>query len=205
MLELSRQHWFGDQTALEALVRFSDEELKHQAMFRRLEEMIGRGMPAGYRLVADPNDIAAVVLGKSTWSVLALTCHIELFTQTHYKQSIAPDPELSPLFKDVFLFHWKEESQHAIVDELEWLRADAALGPAARNAAADDFIALVAAVDGLLQAQAAAGVDYFQQVSAAHFTAGEFQRLRAGVMDAYRWPATGAPARAACRTAIPAR
>src|SRR5262249_21133864 len=29
VLELSHDYWFGDQTALEALVRFSDEELKH--------------------------------------------------------------------------------------------------------------------------------------------------------------------------------
>jgi hypothetical protein len=187
VLELSREHWFGDQTALEALVRFSDEELKHQLMFRRLEEMIGRGMPDGYRLVARPNEIAAVVLGKSTWSVLALTCHIELFTQTHYKQSIAPDPDLSPLYKDVFLFHWKEESQHAIVDELEWRRADAALGPAARDAAVDDFISLVGAVDGLLQAQAAADVDYFRQIAPERFSPDEIQRLGAGVLAAYRW------------------
>src|SRR5688572_22419100 len=30
ILEVSRDHWLNDQTALEALVRFSDEELKHQ-------------------------------------------------------------------------------------------------------------------------------------------------------------------------------
>ena len=30
MLEVSRDHWLGDQIALEALVRFTDEELKHQ-------------------------------------------------------------------------------------------------------------------------------------------------------------------------------
>ena len=30
----SEDHWFGNQVALEALVRFSDEELKHQALFR---------------------------------------------------------------------------------------------------------------------------------------------------------------------------
>ena len=34
VLELSEDHWFGNQVALEALVRFSDEELKHQALFR---------------------------------------------------------------------------------------------------------------------------------------------------------------------------
>jgi len=30
VLETTRDHWLGDQTALEALIRFSDEELKHQ-------------------------------------------------------------------------------------------------------------------------------------------------------------------------------
>jgi hypothetical protein len=44
---------------------------------------------------------------------------IELFTQSQYCESIREDADLSELFKDVFLFHWKEESQHAILDELE--------------------------------------------------------------------------------------
>ena len=48
VLELSGQHWLGDQVALEALVRFSDEELKHQELFRRIEVMLERDMPAGY-------------------------------------------------------------------------------------------------------------------------------------------------------------
>jgi hypothetical protein len=37
VLELSRDHWLGDQLALEALVRFGDEELNHQALFRHVE------------------------------------------------------------------------------------------------------------------------------------------------------------------------
>jgi hypothetical protein len=191
MLELSRDHWFGDQTALEAMVRFSDEELKHQAMFRRIEQMIAPGMPAGYQLIPKPNDVAAFVLGKSTWAVLALTCHIELFTLVHYRESIAPAPALSPLYKDVFLYHWKEESQHAIIDELEWLRIDATLTPAARDAAVDDLIALVAGVDGILQAQSAADVDYFLDVarraSGDSLGAADVERLRAHVLGAYRW------------------
>ena len=59
MLEVSRDHWLGDQVALEALVRFTDEELKHQELFRRIEAMIADGMPAGYRFVPQPNDVAA--------------------------------------------------------------------------------------------------------------------------------------------------
>ncbi|MDX1557188.1 MAG: hypothetical protein R3212_14255, partial [Xanthomonadales bacterium] len=120
ILEVSQRHVLGDQVALEALIRFSDEELKHQELFRRIDELCARGMPDGYEVVADPNEVAQVVLGKSTWAVLGLTCHIELFTQLHYRESIQPSDQLSPLYKDVFLYHWKEESQHAILDELEW-------------------------------------------------------------------------------------
>ncbi len=88
--------------------------------------MIAAGMPAGYRFVPQPNDVAAAVLGSSTWAVLALTCHIELFTQAHYRASIEPDAELSDRCgRTCSCFHWREESQHAILDELEWLREDA--------------------------------------------------------------------------------
>jgi hypothetical protein len=187
VLELSRAYWLGDQRALEALVRFSDEELKHQEMFRRIEEMLGEGMPTGYQFSLDADGVATTVLGRSTWAVLALTCHIELFTQAHYRASIAPEPELSPLFKDVFLFHWREESQHAILDELEWRRVDADLTPGERDRAVDDFIALVGAIDGLLQVQSAADVAYFLRASANRYDATQVDRLGAAVLRAYRW------------------
>ena len=83
MLEISRDHWLGDQTALEALVRFGDEELKHQELFRRIEAMIGETMPPGYSFDWNPNDVASAVLAASSWAVLGLTLHIELFTQSH--------------------------------------------------------------------------------------------------------------------------
>jgi hypothetical protein len=187
ILEVSRDHSLGDQNALEALVRFTDEELKHQELFRRIETMIGAGMPAGYSFLPRPNDVASVVLSGSTWSVLALTCLIELFTQAHYRASIEPDSELSPLFKDVFLFHWKEESQHAILDELEWVRENAKLTPEARDAAVGDLIALVGAVDGILQAQSAADTHYFVEVCGRPMTAVEVQAVKGTVLAAYRW------------------
>jgi hypothetical protein len=184
---VSREHWLGDQVALEALVRFTDEELKHQEMFRRLEKMAGEGMPAGYQFLPQPNDVAQAVLGASTWAVLGLTLDIELFTQLHYRESIHPDTDLSDLWKDVFLFHWKEESQHAVMDEMEWLRENEKLTPAQRDAAVDDLIGLVGAVDGILQAQSKADADYFLMTAGRAFTSEEAAAIRATFLRAYRW------------------
>jgi hypothetical protein len=188
MLEVSREHWFGDQTALEAIIRFTDEELKHQELFRRVECLVAAGMPDGYRFDVSPNDVAAFVLGKGTWAVLALTCHIELFSQAHYRESIDPASGLSDLFRDIFLFHWKEESQHAIIDELEWRREDAKLASKeARDTAVGELIELVGGLDGILQAQAAADADYFAFASGAPVARERRATIAATILKAYRW------------------
>ena len=187
ILEVSRDHWLGDKTALEALVRFTDEELKHQELFRRLETMMAAGMPAGYRFAPEPNEVAGAVLGRSTWAVLALTCLIELFTQAHYRSSIAPDDELSELWKDVFLFHWKEESQHAILADDDWVRATARLNRRQRDRGVDDFIALAGAVDGILQLQSAADAEYFLGNCTRYFDPVQRAAVGTAFLQAYRW------------------
>jgi hypothetical protein len=185
--QLSHDHALGDQTAFEALVRMTDEELKHQALFRRLEAMADEQMPAGYEFKPQPNDVADAVLSKGTWGVMALTLHIEIFTLVHYRSSIDPDTELSDLWKDVFLFHWKEESQHAILDELEWRRVHAALGEPGREQGVTDLIALVSAVDHLVQVQARADADYF--IATAGRALSDFEQAAIGelLLKAYRW------------------
>jgi len=191
VLELGQDHTLGDQAALEALVRFSDEELKHQELFRRVEELAAAGMPAGYRFLPQPNEVARVVLERSTWAVLGLTCHIELFTLAHYKRSIEHDPVVSPLFKDVLLHHWKEESQHAVLDELEWRRIDASASAEERSAGVTDLIALVGAVDGILQLQAAADADYFLSHLERPLTESERSRVSQTFLRAYRYQYIG--------------
>jgi hypothetical protein len=187
MLDLARTHAFGNQLALEALVRFSNDEIKHQELFRRIETMIGAQLPAGYRQIAEPNDVARAVLAASTWAVLALTCHIELFVQAHYAESIAPREELCPLFKDVFKYHWKDESQHVLVDELEWREEHSRLSPPEREQAVNDLIALVAAVDGILQAQSASDADYFIGNVSRALSSEETMQIKRSLLSAYRW------------------
>ena len=186
LLECTRDHWLGSQIALESIVRFSDEELKHQTLFLRIEPMMAEGMPDGYTFLPDPNAVAKAVLNNSTWAVMGLILEIELFTQEHYKQSIEPDNNLSELFKDIFLFHWKEETSHAMIDELEWERENNKISAEERDQAVDELIALVADVDGILQIQSNADVDYFLKVSDHSCTEGEIGNLRAGFLKAYR-------------------
>ncbi len=187
MLDQGRTHSLGDQHALEALLRFSNEELKHQELFRRIETMLAPRMAEGYRQIADPNDVARAVLAARGWAVLALTCHIELFVQAHYAESIAPRAELCPLFRDVFQFHWRDECQHVVLDELEWKREHARSSLEEIDAAVDDLIGLVGAVDGLLLSQAAADAEYFVRQLERPCEASERERIFATLRAAYRW------------------
>jgi len=187
MLDQGRHHALQNQSAFEGLVRFSNEEIKHQELFRRMEQMMEAVMPPGYRQVADPSEVARSVLASSTWSVLALTCHIELFVQSHYEQSIQPQEDICPVFKDVFKYHWKDECQHVMLDELEWTAEHATLDPAQRDQAVDDLICLVGAVDGLLQAQSKADAGYFLLNVSRPLQAQEAGQLEAAVLHAYRW------------------
>jgi hypothetical protein len=186
-LELASRQGLGDQMTLEGLVRFSDEELKHQELFRRIECAIAARMPGGYALIADPTEFARAVLSRSNWSVLALTCHIELFTQVHYRESIERDEDLSDLYRDVFRFHWLEECQHAVMDEIEWCREDRELSAGERDRAVYDLISLVTMLDEMLQAQSAADAGYFMRLCERTFTPEEQQAIRDAVLRAYRW------------------
>jgi len=94
---------------------------------------------------------------------------------------------LSELFKDVCLYHWKEESQHAILDELELVRIDAELTAEDRDRAVDELIQLVAAVDGILKAQASADAGYFVVTCGRSVDGTEARTIEAAFLKAYRW------------------
>jgi hypothetical protein len=78
-------------------------------------------------------------------------------------------------------------TEHARIDELEWIRENASMPPEDRDRAVDDMIGLVMAVDGIVRAQAAADVDYFLKVAGAAFFEENIARLHAGVLAAHRW------------------
>jgi hypothetical protein len=183
VLELS--HSPGTRVALEALMRLG-AALEQQEMFRRIERMAAAGMAEGYAFSPEADAVASVVLGKSMWAVLALICHIELFVLAHHRESIDLDPNLSARCKDVFLDHWHEESKHAVLAELEWMRENARVTVEQRERAIDELIDLLAAVHVILQRQSQLDADYFLRICWRTFGRDQAERIRAGMLDAYR-------------------
>jgi hypothetical protein len=186
VLELGRAHCLVDQVALAALLQFVQEELKHQELFRRLEKLADLALPAGYTMTTDPDASATAMLRKSTWGVLALTCFVEIYTQAHYVHSIRDESELSPLFKDVFHYHWIEEAQHAALDEIEWQRAHDTLTPDQIDAGVTDLIELVRMLDRILQAQASADGEYFCSCDGIYLDRLQCNAVKALLLKAYR-------------------
>lgn len=193
-LDLGQAHGLRDGAAFEALVRLADEALKHRTLFARLEAMAAGRMPGGYVFRPRPLHVARSVRTKSTWAVLALLLELTLATQAHHRASVDPAPELSPVWRDVFLFHWKEGSQHAILHELEWRRADAPLDDEARDRGVGDLVALMEAMDRLCALQARADAAYFVAHAATTLTALQAAAVADTMHKAYRgqYVATGA-------------
>jgi hypothetical protein len=74
-----------------------------------------------------------------------------------------------------------------VLDELEFLREDARLTAAERDAAVADLIDLVGAVDGILQAQARADASYFESIADQRYDDAQRSAIGALLLKAYRW------------------
>ena len=92
-------------------------------------------------------------------------------------------------------------SQHAILDELEWIREDAKLAPVERDQAVTDLIELVGAVDGILQVQADADAALFMRVCGRTLAATEATQLKEGLLKA----SGGSTSSQGCRNRISPR
>jgi hypothetical protein len=129
--------------------------------------------------------------------VLGLTLDVELFSRAHTARASTLRPELSGCGKRL-LFHWKEESQHAILDELGW-RSEHARRSAAEREQGERPDRAVGAVDGIVRVQAEADAEYFiANAGRALSAAGQASVHDVVLKDIAGSTATGAQERA-CR------
>ena len=122
MLTLSsvNKYLHTDSSAFSAMLRFTEEEAKHQRMFILMKEILAKGL--GFQPAEIPNhkEVAQTICNNSAFSVYLLTLALELLTQRHFIECFNEEAnQLDPGFVKIFRLHWIEEVQHTRLDILE--------------------------------------------------------------------------------------
>ena len=167
---MAQRDWHGDRAQVRALLRFDEEELKHQELFRRAETELERS--CGYRfgryfdeLKVRVTRFTAAFLEHPPLARFLLLLAFEWGTQRHYVESMRDQAANDPLYVDVLRAHWLEEAQHTKWDTLEIARLAAELETAERGAAFENLAQLGGIVDASLVGQASAEVETLQRVT----------------------------------------
>ena len=153
-----------------SLVRFSEEELKHQELFRRSIELFNEQFGITPRLIPGREAVAEVVRSKSKLAVLLLIDIIEWFVQVHYTEHVLDKTDLDGLFRDLLKHHWLDEAQHAKIDTMLIAEMVEDMPLAEREAAIDEVLELGGAIDGLLQQQIAMNIEALEAATGRMFT-----------------------------------
>lgn len=178
---------YGDEVRLRSLVRFSEEELKHQELFRRSIDMFNEQFGVTPQLIPGREAVAAVVRSKSKLAVLILVDIIEWFVQVHYTEHVLDKTELDGLFRDLLKYHWLDEAQHAKIDTMLVAEQVEDISIADRERAIDEVLELGGAIDGLLQQQIAMNIDTLARVTGRTFSQAERDEITAETLKAWRY------------------
>ena len=186
-LEAAQRDIYGDETRLRALLRFAEDESKHQELFRRSTAMFRKGFGIECGLIPAREEVAKVVLSKSRLCSYLLTSMIEWLTQLHYVEHVRDRGELDGLFRDLVKYHWMDEAQHAKIDTLLIEEIVREIGEEDREAAVDELLELGGAVDGLLSQQADLDLDSLEKAIGRTLSASEREEIKRNTQRAYRW------------------
>jgi len=182
---LVQQEPHGSRSQRRTLLRFGDEEMKHQALFHGAETLLERscGHPFGRHFDREGTRCAAFAQAFLEHGVLArflLLLAFEWGTQRHYVESIrdrAADVG-DPLYADVLRAHWVEEAQHVKSDTLEIARLAAGMREAELDAAFEQLGSLGQLIDATLAGQASQEVETLHAVTGRTLPAAEAATLR---------------------------
>ncbi len=187
VLDHAREDVYGDETRLRYLLRFAEEETKHQDMLMRAMDQIEAGLGISCGVIQGREEVAEVVLGKSRLAALLLTSLIEWFTQLHYLEHVRDDEKLDELFRDILKFHWIDESQHAKADSVLMNEIVGDLNEEEREGAIDELLELGMAIDGLLAQQTDMDIEALEGATGRTFSGDEKDEIRTHQRRAYRW------------------
>ena len=169
------------------MLRFAEDESKHQELFRRSTALFEKGFGVRCGLIPAREEVARVVLSKSRLCTYLLTSMIEWFTQTHYIEHIRDRGELDGLFRDLIKYHWMDEAQHAKIDSLLIDEITTEISEEDRESAVDELIELGGAIDGLLSQQADLDLGSLEKAIGRALSDREKAEIKKSTHRAYRW------------------
>ncbi|APR80531.1 Hypothetical protein A7982_05878 [Minicystis rosea] len=188
VLQHANAEIFGEPSELRALLRFADEEVKHQLLFQRFRAAFERDFGAPCDVIENPEAVAEVILSKSPMAVLLTTLHLELLTQQHFVEGFREGAakELDPLFASLLKNHWLEEAQHAKIDALELKKLADISSEAQLEAALADYLGILEAFAGLLGQQARLDVNSLERAVGRTFDDAQRAAISEAQTHAYR-------------------
>jgi hypothetical protein len=177
----------GDEHELRAMLRFAEEEVKHQQMFMRFREMFRRGFGSDVDLVPNPEAVAHMILGKVPMAVLLVTLHIEIITQAHFIDCMRDDKEIEPHFANLFKHHWLEEAQHAQLDALQLIHLRRSATPGMVEQTIDEYFEVTRAFGEVLAAQGKLDVGNLERATGRTFTEEQRAALEVAQRKSYQY------------------
>ncbi|QRN96331.1 diiron oxygenase [Archangium violaceum] len=182
----------GNSTHMRALLRFTEEEIKHQQLFARYTDMFARGFNVAPALLDNHVQVARAIMSKSHLAVLIFNLHMELMTQQHYVETIRNNEReaLDPVFCNMLKHHWLEEAQHARLDYLEAQKI-LARAPETLDSAMNEYAEILGALRGTLSRQLELDLQTFEKAIGRTLTESERSEILAAQERSYVWTFIG--------------
>lgn len=154
-----------DSDAVSAIIKFADEELKHQRLFSEMKTRLVNGFGFTPVCVTNKEEIARQICGHSEFAVYLLCLVLEWMTQRHYLECYQDEEKhLDQSFVSVFRLHWVEEVQHARLDTILLNEMAAKMSEDELTAALVDFQNLIQLLTGLLEQQNKCDVENYERL-----------------------------------------
>jgi hypothetical protein len=186
LADVVQQNRHADRAQLRALMRFADEELKHQQLFLRAEHVLEESCGHAFGRYFDPDKTTVAELTTAIfehWAlpIFVMVLALEWGTQRHYVESVRDlsSGNVDPLYVDLLKAHWIEEAQHIKCDRLEIARLASQIDATELERVFDDVLSLGALVDAAFAGQAEREIDTLEAVRGRSFTDAERLTLRA--------------------------
>jgi hypothetical protein len=172
LASIAQQDWHDDRSHLRALLRFGEEEMKHQQLMRRAELGLEAACGHPFGRYFDDNKDRVIAFCKAVLAYpplprFLLLVALEWGSQRHYVESIreASAERSDPLYVDILKYHWTEENQHTKIDVLEIERLARAMTADQLRTAFDDIQGLAGVVGEVLAGQVEQEMATFQSVT----------------------------------------